>query len=109
MFALFDEGGRQINIGPEIASKVKVSWMPRLNQDKVQQGILPDIKVPSSATDSKYVQLSLSDGSGLEFGFTIRSAREGQDEFCSRGQSAISWMFAVTLLFASHQLCFHQI
>ncbi|XP_038051940.1 structural maintenance of chromosomes flexible hinge domain-containing protein 1-like [Patiria miniata] len=72
LFALFDEGGRQIKISPEVASKVKVSWMPRLNQDKLQQGILPDIKVPSSAADSKYVQLSLSDGSGVEFGFTIR-------------------------------------
>ncbi|XP_022088750.1 structural maintenance of chromosomes flexible hinge domain-containing protein 1-like [Acanthaster planci] len=72
LFALFDEGFRQIKISPEIASKVKVSWMPRLSHEKVQQGILPDIKVPASAAEAKYVQLSLSDGSGLEFGFTIR-------------------------------------
>ena len=72
MFVLFDEGGRQIPITADIASKVKVSWMPRVSQEKLLQGILPDIKVPSSAADSKYAQVSLSDGSGLEFGFTIR-------------------------------------
>ncbi|XP_071804006.1 structural maintenance of chromosomes flexible hinge domain-containing protein 1-like [Asterias amurensis] len=72
LFVLFDEGGRQIPITADIASKVKVSWMPRVSQEKLLQGILPDIKVPSSAADSKYVQVSLSDGSGLEFGFTIR-------------------------------------
>jgi hypothetical protein len=38
-------------------------------KDKVIQGLLPDIKVPAITSDVKYCQISVQDGSGVDFNF----------------------------------------
>jgi hypothetical protein len=40
-------------------------------KDKVIQGLLPDIKVPAITSDVKYCQISVQDGSGVDFNFVV--------------------------------------
>ncbi|XP_071952834.1 structural maintenance of chromosomes flexible hinge domain-containing protein 1-like [Antedon mediterranea] len=72
MFALFDEGKRHLTMTKELADKIKVSWLPRFNKDLLLEGRLPNLKVPDSILDPKYCEVSLSDGSGVEFSFTVK-------------------------------------
>ena len=72
MYVLFDEGLRQLEITPALADKIKVSWVPKFNRESLLQRKLPNIKVPNSVSESKYCTVTLTDGSGLEFGFTVR-------------------------------------
>ena len=67
-----DEAGRAKDITADFLSKLKVNWTPRLAQDELAQGTLPDVKVPNLVTENKYCHISLSDGSGLEFSFTVK-------------------------------------
>ena len=71
-FRMMDEAGREIELSSKVASKVKVNWTPKLNSETVAKGLLPDVKVPNSSSDSKYCHVSLADGSGLDFAFTIK-------------------------------------
>ena len=71
-FTIFDEAGQVKEIDDPLAVKLKANWVPKLARDMVKKGALPDIKVPTSTSDNKYCQVTLVDGSGLEFSFTIK-------------------------------------
>ena len=49
----------------------QVNWTPKIAKDKVIQGLLPDIKVPAITSDVKYCQISVQDGSGVDFNFVV--------------------------------------
>jgi hypothetical protein len=70
-FKIFDEAGREIDMEDHLAKKVKVNWTPRLIKDLVIKGGLPDIKIPTSASDTKYCHISIN-GTGVDFSFTIK-------------------------------------
>ncbi|XP_030830808.1 structural maintenance of chromosomes flexible hinge domain-containing protein 1 [Strongylocentrotus purpuratus] len=71
-FALFDEGDNHMKITKELANKFKFNWLPSFNPSTLMEGYLPPIKVPNTVGDSKFCQLRLTDGSGLEFSFNIK-------------------------------------
>ena len=71
-FKVTDEAGRSKEIDDDFMMKVKVNWTPKLTKEEVSRGTLPDVKVPNLVTDSKYCHISLADGSGLEFSFTVK-------------------------------------
>ncbi|KAK7480666.1 hypothetical protein BaRGS_00028138 [Batillaria attramentaria] len=71
-FKLLDEAGQEIEITDKMVDKVKVNWVPKLSPDLVRSGKLPDIKVPTSVTDSKYCQVTVMDGSVIECHFSVR-------------------------------------
>ncbi|XP_072175383.1 structural maintenance of chromosomes flexible hinge domain-containing protein 1-like [Diadema setosum] len=72
VFALFDEGGTHLPITRELASKFKFNWLLTFDPADLMDGRLPPIKVPDSVGDPKFCQLSLKDGSDLEFSFYIK-------------------------------------
>ncbi|XP_030843170.1 structural maintenance of chromosomes flexible hinge domain-containing protein 1-like [Strongylocentrotus purpuratus] len=71
-FALFDEGNNHMKITKELANKFKFNWLPSFNPSTLMEGYLPPIKVPNTVGDSKFCQLRITDGSGLEFSFNIK-------------------------------------
>ncbi|KAL8609443.1 hypothetical protein ACOMHN_006630 [Nucella lapillus] len=79
-FKLLDEADREITLTDKIISKVKVNWVPKTSNDLLLKGRLPDIKVPSSVTDSKYCHVSFLDGTATECHFSVR----GQAKAASR-------------------------
>uniref|UniRef100_A0A670IB82 Structural maintenance of chromosomes flexible hinge domain containing 1 n=1 Tax=Podarcis muralis TaxID=64176 RepID=A0A670IB82_PODMU len=73
IFHMYDEGDREILITPTLAEKVKVNWTPKINREQLVNGLLPDVKVPTSVNDVHYYVVSFHDGHvSLESAFTIR-------------------------------------
>ncbi|XP_042202823.1 structural maintenance of chromosomes flexible hinge domain-containing protein 1 isoform X2 [Callorhinchus milii] len=73
IFRMYDEGDRKIVITTALAEKIKVNWTPRINKEHLIQGLLPDVKVPSSVKDVRYCQVSYQDDHvSLESAFTVR-------------------------------------
>ncbi|CAB4024685.1 Hypothetical predicted protein, partial [Paramuricea clavata] len=70
-FKIFDEGKRQLTIDNALAAKIKVNWMNKVSRDIIKQGLLPDIKAPNTANDTKFCQVSLGAALGVEFSFTL--------------------------------------
>uniref|UniRef100_A0A4W3K7P6 Structural maintenance of chromosomes flexible hinge domain containing 1 n=1 Tax=Callorhinchus milii TaxID=7868 RepID=A0A4W3K7P6_CALMI len=71
IFRMYDEGDRKIVITTALAEKIKVNWTPRINKEHLIQGLLPDVKVPSSVKDVRYCQVSYQDDHvSLESAFT---------------------------------------
>lgn len=71
-FRVLDEGQRELAIDSLVANRFKVNWTPKVSKDLIKQGILPDVKAPLSSDESKYCQVSMTGGAGLEFSFTLR-------------------------------------
>uniref|UniRef100_A0A4W3JDR8 Structural maintenance of chromosomes flexible hinge domain containing 1 n=1 Tax=Callorhinchus milii TaxID=7868 RepID=A0A4W3JDR8_CALMI len=72
IFRMYDEGDRKIVITTALAEKIKVNWTPRINKEHLIQGLLPDVKVPSSVKDVRYCQVSYQDDHvSLESAFTV--------------------------------------
>ncbi|XP_030068875.1 structural maintenance of chromosomes flexible hinge domain-containing protein 1 isoform X2 [Microcaecilia unicolor] len=73
IFQMYDEGDREIMITASFAEKIKVNWTPKINKDHLVQGLLPDVKVPTTIKDVRYCQVSFHDDHGsLESSFTVR-------------------------------------
>uniref|UniRef100_A0A8C3C1C1 Structural maintenance of chromosomes flexible hinge domain-containing protein 1 n=1 Tax=Cairina moschata TaxID=8855 RepID=A0A8C3C1C1_CAIMO len=73
IFQMYDEGEREIHITSSMAEKIKVNWTPRINREMLMQGILPDVKVPTSVKDVRYCLITyLDDHVSLESAFTVR-------------------------------------
>uniref|UniRef100_G1NBJ9 Structural maintenance of chromosomes flexible hinge domain containing 1 n=1 Tax=Meleagris gallopavo TaxID=9103 RepID=G1NBJ9_MELGA len=73
IFQMYDEGEREIHITSAMAEKIKVNWTPKINREQLMQGLLPDVKVPTSVKDVRYCLISyLDDHVSLESAFTIR-------------------------------------
>uniref|UniRef100_A0A493SXT1 Structural maintenance of chromosomes flexible hinge domain containing 1 n=1 Tax=Anas platyrhynchos platyrhynchos TaxID=8840 RepID=A0A493SXT1_ANAPP len=73
IFQMYDEGEREIHITSSMAEKIKVNWTPRINKEMLMQGILPDVKVPTSVKDVRYCLITyLDDHVSLESAFTVR-------------------------------------
>ncbi|KFO81368.1 Structural maintenance of chromosomes flexible hinge domain-containing protein 1, partial [Cuculus canorus] len=71
IFQMYDEGEREIHITPAMAEKV--NWTPRINKEQLIQGLLPDVKVPTSVKDLRYCLITyLDDHVSLESAFTVR-------------------------------------
>ncbi|KAM6350260.1 structural maintenance of chromosomes flexible hinge domain-containing protein 1 isoform 3-T3 [Podargus strigoides] len=70
---MYDEGEREIHITPAMTEKIKVNWTPRINREQLIQGLLPDVKVPTSVKDVRYCLITyLDDHVSLESAFTVR-------------------------------------
>ncbi|XP_029446943.1 LOW QUALITY PROTEIN: structural maintenance of chromosomes flexible hinge domain-containing protein 1 [Rhinatrema bivittatum] len=73
IFQMYDEGDREIMITTDLAEKIKVNWTPKVNRDHLVQGLLPDVKVPTTIKDVRYCQVSFHDDHvSLESSFTVR-------------------------------------
>ncbi|KAM6350259.1 structural maintenance of chromosomes flexible hinge domain-containing protein 1 isoform 2-T2 [Podargus strigoides] len=73
IFQMYDEGEREIHITPAMTEKIKVNWTPRINREQLIQGLLPDVKVPTSVKDVRYCLITyLDDHVSLESAFTVR-------------------------------------
>ncbi|XP_028922030.1 structural maintenance of chromosomes flexible hinge domain-containing protein 1 isoform X1 [Ornithorhynchus anatinus] len=73
IFQMYDEGEREIIITAALAEKIKVNWTPKINREHLLQGLLPDVKVPTSVKDVRYCQISFQDDHvSLESAFTVR-------------------------------------
>ncbi|KAM6086921.1 structural maintenance of chromosomes flexible hinge domain-containing protein 1 isoform 2-T2 [Chlamydotis macqueenii] len=73
IFQMYDEGEREIHITPAVAEKIKVNWTPKINREQLIQGLLPDLKVPTSVKDVRYCLITyLDDHVSLESAFTVR-------------------------------------
>ncbi|KAM4686989.1 structural maintenance of chromosomes flexible hinge domain-containing protein 1 isoform 1-T1 [Amazona ochrocephala] len=73
IFQMYDEGEREIHVTPAIAEKIKVNWTPQINKEQLIQGLLPDVKVPTSVKDVRYCLITyLDDHVSLESAFTVR-------------------------------------
>ncbi|XP_065524143.1 structural maintenance of chromosomes flexible hinge domain-containing protein 1 isoform X1 [Lathamus discolor] len=73
IFQMYDEGEREIHVTPAIAEKIKVNWTPKINKEQLIQGLLPDVKVPTSVKDVRYCLITyLDDHVSLESAFTVR-------------------------------------
>uniref|UniRef100_A0A674K2A6 Structural maintenance of chromosomes flexible hinge domain-containing protein 1 n=1 Tax=Terrapene triunguis TaxID=2587831 RepID=A0A674K2A6_9SAUR len=73
IFQMYDEGEREIIITSALAEKIKVNWTPRINREQMIQGLLPDVKVPTSVKDVRYCLITFHDDHvSLESAFTVR-------------------------------------
>ncbi|CAJ0919495.1 unnamed protein product, partial [Ranitomeya imitator] len=72
-FQIYDEGDREIIITPELAEKLKVNWTPKTSIERLMNGMLPDVDVPSSVTNIQYCQVTFhGDTVSLESAFTVK-------------------------------------
>uniref|UniRef100_A0A8C7E613 SMC hinge domain-containing protein n=1 Tax=Naja naja TaxID=35670 RepID=A0A8C7E613_NAJNA len=72
-FQMYDEGKREIKIIPALAEKINVSWTRKLNSKQLIQGLLPDVKVPTSVKDECCCLLTFSDERvSLSSSFVVR-------------------------------------
>ncbi|KAH0617797.1 hypothetical protein JD844_016392 [Phrynosoma platyrhinos] len=77
IFQMYDEGEREIIVTPALAEKIKVNWTPKIDREQLLNGMLPDVKVPTSVKDLRYCQVTFHDEHvSLESDFTVRT--EGQ-------------------------------
>ncbi|XP_042299149.1 structural maintenance of chromosomes flexible hinge domain-containing protein 1-like isoform X1 [Sceloporus undulatus] len=73
IFQMYDEGEREIIVTPTLAEKIKVNWTPKINREQLLNGMLPDVKVPTSVKDLRYCQVTFHDEHvSLESDFTVR-------------------------------------
>ncbi|XP_061452282.1 structural maintenance of chromosomes flexible hinge domain-containing protein 1 isoform X2 [Rhineura floridana] len=73
IFQMYDEGEREIIIIPALVEKIKVNWTPKINREQLVNGLLPDVKVPTSVKDVRYCLVTYHDEHvALESAFTIR-------------------------------------
>ncbi|XP_071410839.1 structural maintenance of chromosomes flexible hinge domain-containing protein 1 isoform X2 [Pithys albifrons albifrons] len=73
IFQMYDEAEREIPINAATAEKIKVNWTPKIDKELLMQGLLPDIKVPSSVKDVRYCLITyLDEHVSLESAFTVR-------------------------------------
>lgn len=50
-----------------------MNWTPKINREQLIQGLLPDVKVPTSVKDVRYCLITyLDDHVSLESAFTVR-------------------------------------
>ncbi|KAM6457251.1 structural maintenance of chromosomes flexible hinge domain-containing protein 1 isoform 3-T4 [Liasis olivaceus] len=61
IFRMYDEGEREILITPALAEKIEVCWAPRLNRESLIEGLLPNVKVPTSVKDQCHCQVTFHD------------------------------------------------
>ncbi|CAM9734177.1 unnamed protein product [Lampetra planeri] len=74
LYKLYDEGDREIMVNATLVSKMRVTWTPKVNRELLMQGLLPDVKVPTLASEPKYCQIFFQDDNNtLETSFTIRA------------------------------------
>ncbi|KFQ33957.1 Structural maintenance of chromosomes flexible hinge domain-containing protein 1, partial [Merops nubicus] len=73
IFQMYDEAEREIHITPAMAERIKVNWTPKINKEQLIQGLLPDVKIPTSVKDVRYCLITyLDDHVSLESAFTVR-------------------------------------
>uniref|UniRef100_A0A674HNF9 Structural maintenance of chromosomes flexible hinge domain-containing protein 1 n=1 Tax=Taeniopygia guttata TaxID=59729 RepID=A0A674HNF9_TAEGU len=73
IFQMYDEAEREIPITAAAAEKVKVNWTPQIDRELLMQGLLPDVKVPTSVKDVRYCLITyLDEHVSLESAFTVR-------------------------------------
>ncbi|RMC15537.1 hypothetical protein DUI87_07731 [Hirundo rustica rustica] len=69
---VLDESGN-ITVQPELIVHCKVNWTPKIDRELLMQGLLPDVKVPTSVKDVRYCLITyLDDHVSLESAFTVR-------------------------------------
>ncbi|KAJ7395253.1 hypothetical protein BTVI_156751 [Pitangus sulphuratus] len=69
---VLDESGN-ITAQPELIVHCKVNWTPKIDRELLMQGLLPDVKVPSSVKDVRYCLITyLDEHVSLESAFTVR-------------------------------------
>ncbi|XP_053805479.1 structural maintenance of chromosomes flexible hinge domain-containing protein 1 isoform X1 [Vidua chalybeata] len=73
IFQMYDEAEREIPITAAAAEKIKVNWTPKIDKELLMQGLLPDVKVPTSVKDVRYCLITyLDEHVSLESAFTVR-------------------------------------
>uniref|UniRef100_A0A8U7ME37 Structural maintenance of chromosomes flexible hinge domain-containing protein 1 n=1 Tax=Corvus moneduloides TaxID=1196302 RepID=A0A8U7ME37_CORMO len=73
IFQMYDEAEREIPITAAAAEKIKVNWTPKIDRELLMQGLLPDVKVPTSVKDVRYCLITyLDEHVSLESAFTVR-------------------------------------
>uniref|UniRef100_U3JUU2 Structural maintenance of chromosomes flexible hinge domain-containing protein 1 n=1 Tax=Ficedula albicollis TaxID=59894 RepID=U3JUU2_FICAL len=73
IFQMYDEAEREIPITAAAAEKIKVNWTPQIDRELLMQGLLPDVKVPTSVKDVRYCLITyLDEHVSLESAFTVR-------------------------------------
>ncbi|XP_059139967.1 structural maintenance of chromosomes flexible hinge domain-containing protein 1-like [Physella acuta] len=72
-FEIYNEAEEEIEIDDKVAGKIKVNWAPRLTKDMIQGKTLPPLKASTSTLETKYCQISLMEGDGIELQFSIKS------------------------------------
>ncbi|KAL9869894.1 structural maintenance of chromosomes flexible hinge domain-containing protein 1 [Geothlypis trichas] len=73
IFQMYDEAEREIPITAAAAEKIKVNWTPKIDRELLMQGLLPDVKVPTSVKDARYCLITyLDEHVSLESAFTVR-------------------------------------
>ncbi|KAF2985243.1 hypothetical protein EK904_007557 [Melospiza melodia maxima] len=69
---VLDESGN-ITAQPELIVHCKVNWTPKIDRELLMQGLLPDVKVPTSVKDARYCLITyLDEHVSLESAFTVR-------------------------------------
>uniref|UniRef100_A0A6P8HCY5 Structural maintenance of chromosomes flexible hinge domain-containing protein 1-like isoform X2 n=1 Tax=Actinia tenebrosa TaxID=6105 RepID=A0A6P8HCY5_ACTTE len=71
-FKILDEGDRELPLDNTLINKLKVNWIQKTNKEMLKQGNLPEVKAPTSASESKYCQVHLIGSVGLDFSFTLK-------------------------------------
>ncbi|CAK8672425.1 unnamed protein product [Clavelina lepadiformis] len=71
-YQLFDEANRQIELNPKLASQIKVNWTSNLSSSDLENGILPNMPVPTNVSDIKFCQVSVMIEKRVDFSFNIK-------------------------------------
>ncbi|XP_029955425.1 structural maintenance of chromosomes flexible hinge domain-containing protein 1 [Salarias fasciatus] len=65
-YRLLDEAGRDVELTPEVVSKIKVTWTG-VNMEEMERGKLPDIPVPKQAQEERACQVFYEHSVSLSF------------------------------------------
>uniref|UniRef100_A0AAV2L7V1 SMC hinge domain-containing protein n=1 Tax=Knipowitschia caucasica TaxID=637954 RepID=A0AAV2L7V1_KNICA len=69
-FKLYDECNSEVPVTAAVASKIKVNWKGKLNQQELMEGKLPDVTVPTKVATVQFYQVSYQDQS-ISVSFTV--------------------------------------
>ncbi|KAK3699756.1 hypothetical protein QZH41_015606, partial [Actinostola sp. cb2023] len=69
---ILDEGNRELTIDHSLMNKLKFNWVQKVSKDMLKQGLLPDVKTPTTVSETKYCQVNMLGSVGLDFSFTIK-------------------------------------
>ncbi|XP_071854423.1 structural maintenance of chromosomes flexible hinge domain-containing protein 1-like isoform X2 [Apostichopus japonicus] len=72
VFAIWDEGRRQLPLTPSLVDKITVNWQSKQDEELIRQGRLPDVKAPTKVDESKYCKIDVTEGQGLSFSFSVK-------------------------------------
>ncbi|XP_060561375.1 structural maintenance of chromosomes flexible hinge domain-containing protein 1-like [Ruditapes philippinarum] len=91
-FTLYDEAEQEIKLDEKVVSKIKLNWLAKPPKDLLLKGQMPGVKATNTVQEVKYCQVTVSESSGIELGFVLKTVTgEPKSLNCTTGSNLIKY------------------